>query len=170
MAAGGGGGAGCWGRKTILNPTATAFVIGAGGTGVAGAAGNTGGSTTFGAVLTLPGGGGGALGFANTANMLTSNASAFSGAATGADISSQGACGFAGIILSANISTSGFGANSQFGSGGPSVQVSSATFANGVVGVGFGSGGSGSCSGTNVGATLSGAAGRQGLLIAYEYN
>ncbi|WP_407059284.1 hypothetical protein ACKZDW_02575 (plasmid) [Ralstonia syzygii subsp. celebesensis] len=168
--AGGGGSAGTWGRKRITSGfSGVAITIGAGGTGSANAAGGNGGTTSFGSLLTLPGGGGGAVGTVANSASMNAMGGPMSSAATGADVSSPGAVGLSGIVLAATVAYSGQGANSQFGAGGGYAGANSTYVQTGTSASGCGSGGAGAI-GVNSGVTAAGGNGAPGLLIIREYS
>jgi hypothetical protein len=169
-AAAGGGGAGAYAEKVfdVLPNTAYTYAIGAAGTGVAGAAGNNGGNTTFtgpGAVtVTAPGGGGGPL--ATAATTLTARAGGAGGAvATNGDLNSAGAPGEYGVVLivATPIVASGNGASSELGAGG----LGLVAVANGNNAIGPGAGGGGSATGAS--AVRTGGNGTAGAIIVEEY-
>jgi len=141
---GAGAGANAVSVEQVITPGATISVtIGAGGaggaggpTGTAGVNGSDGGSTTFGAYLTLPGGKKG-LGASNTNAGAPGGSGGNSSAASGGD--GLGMNGQSGTSVS---SLSGAGASSPFGVGGASVRSTDSSNA-GQNGTGYGSGGSG---------------------------
>jgi hypothetical protein len=168
-AAAGGGGSGAYAEKTftVTPNTAYTYAIGVGGTGVSGAAGNNGTSTTFavGAVtVTAPGGTGGPL--ATAAITLTARAGGAGGTiATNGDLNSTGSPGIGGYILivTGNIGGSGKGGDSQFGSGGIGIVAAGA----GSNATGYGAGGGGSLTGAS--AARAGGNGTQGVIVIDEY-
>lgn len=169
-AVGGGGSAGTWGRKRITSGfSGVAITIGAGGTGSANAAGGNGGTTSFGSLLTLPGGGGGAVGTVVSSASMNAMGGPSSNPATGADVSSQGAVGLSGVVLAATVAYSGQGANSQFGSGGGYAAANSTYVQTGTSAAGYGAGGGGAI-GVNSGVTAAGGNGTPGILIIREYS
>lgn len=119
-AAGGGGGAGAYGEG---NYDATGFttqtvVIGSPGVGVAGANGGNGGTSSFGTLLTLPGGNGGQAG-ANLSvfPQVGGLGGATSTAPTGSSLGNPGDSGGVGRPYSAASSEGGAGGKSQYGAG-----------------------------------------------------
>ncbi|WP_431274232.1 hypothetical protein ACQ858_19570 [Variovorax ureilyticus] len=119
------GGAGSFGRGLFLAAAigaSQAITAGLGGTGVAGANGNGGGSSSFGSLLTCPGGvGGNALNNFPAGNLANGN-SVLSGAPTGANLLSvQGGVDTSSIIINAGTTAGilpGPGGRSVYGIGG----------------------------------------------------
>jgi len=161
---GSGGGSGSVARARYLSGfSSVAVTIGAGGSGVVGGAGNAGGTTSFGALLSAPGGSPGNVN-------LQSNSATFTTAIGG---SGGGSCTGSGIIFSANGTSGqssylnlinvyeGVGASSPYGAPSP---AGNTPFASS----GFGAGGTGS---GNTGglAAQAGAAGSHGLVIISEF-
>ena len=144
-ASGGGGGAGGYFRKFIdvTSITTETVTIGAGGS-----AETTGGTTSFGSHCSATGG----LG-------STSLAGGAGGTATGGDVNINGGGGSA----MGQINCSGQGGSSFFGGGGRGVQ----RISNGAPGEAYGSGGSAGAADDNN--TRSGGAGKEGLVIVWEY-
>lgn len=161
-AAGGGGSAGAMGEGVYdaSGFTTQSVVIGAAGVGVSGAAGGNGGSTTFGSLLTLPGGGGGGLGLAtNSPPNEGGTSGALSSAPTGANVwGSPGAGGGDGFTLALVAPRYGIGGQSPFGSS-----------KQGVASTGYGAGGSGQRALPSSGAN-NGYNGAPGILIVEEYS
>ena len=176
--AGGGSGAIC---KKIISAAAIgasqAITIGLGGTGVSGAGGNSGGNTTFGAILTAGGGPGGSFVGANSGGGAVAGTAG--GTGTGGDLNIQG--GSSGASLSQTVPgglvtfTSGNGGSNQYGAGAAAVSGYStgATGGPGVAGSGYGSGGSGAANATvSGGGSLSaqpGGAGSPGMVLVTEF-
>lgn len=165
------GAGGACGAYSVGTFTATdigaskAVTIGAGGTAASGAAGGNGAQTSLGALITAPGGPGGPV--FNSAPVPAANGNGLtSSAPTGGNLySSRGANNSQlALGLSSTICYSGAGGSSIFGSGGPSVQSGVA----GAMGIGYGSGGSGSATLVS-GAALAGGNGASGILIIDEY-
>lgn len=173
--AAGGGGGGSFAKVLVTSAfSGVTVTIGAGGTaGIAPAAngGGTGGTTSFGTILSCPGGIGGGAGTASGAVGIGSQAPGgvaptISGATT--ILSSPGwASGTQAMILVAgSVNTSGAGANSPYGVGGRA----SVGTAGGDAATGKGSGGSGGTVTSSVGSGANGAAGAAGFVIVYEYS
>jgi hypothetical protein len=170
-AAGQGGGAGAYAEVYIPSGiTAQTVTIGAGGSaGVAGTTnGSAGGTTSFGALISCPGGTGAQSAGATTPPQVYGTPSSSSpptvtGNAIGLILAS-GPGGFSGITMAVSDLVSGAGAGSPFGAGG-----SAATTNNpGNVGKGYGSGGSGA-SATGTGGPFNGGVGNGGCIVVYEY-
>lgn len=161
---GGGGGAGGYALKRFTGISGTyTYAIGSGGTGNSGGTpGGTGGNTTFtgpGPVTVTAFGGIGA------ASATTGSIGALGGAvSTNGDVNSGGAPGTSQVP---NIS-SGTGGSTQFGSGGGCRAVGG--HFDGLAALGYGAGGGGA-----VGDNLDtpsfayGGAGKQGIIVVYEY-
>lgn len=146
--------------------------------GTAGAAGSAGGSggnasaTTFGALISCPGGNGSSAGgtISNTGNGgVTAGASGtsaptISGGTTLVSVPGRGTV--ASLAISAQAFLLG-GANSVLGSGG--ILTTSSISTSGASGVGYGSGASGSYNNTSQSAIV-GMAGQPAIVIVYEYN
>lgn len=162
----GGGGGGSYSKKT-----ATAATIGAsqtvtiGGGGGGGAAGNNngtaGGDTSVGTLCIGKGG----LGGNGAADSSGSSAVAGGVAGTG-DVTIVGGTGCGGrnaLVAAVFMFAGGAGGNSMFGQGGTPTSIST-----GIVGSGFGAGGSGASSYSG-GAAQSGAGGTAGYVIITEF-
>lgn len=169
-AAAGGGGSGAYAEKVfdVLANTAYAYVVGAAGNGVSGAAGANATASTFTGpgpvVVTAPGGSGAPVGTAATT--LTARAGGAGGAvATNGDLNSTGSAGLPGVVLivATPIVASGRGADSQFGSGG----LGLVAVGTGNAGTGFGAGGSGAATGAST--VRTGGNGTAGVIIIEEY-
>jgi hypothetical protein len=168
---GSGGGGGAYARSRINAADLTypvAYVVGAGGTGVSGAAGNAGANTTFDTTLiTAPGGGGGGI-------ALSSAAAGFGvqggrGGATGVgDLVIGGAGGGFGMG-SATLGAGGHGGDSVLGSG--SAGRASASAAASLAGLPGGQyGGAGSGAATNAGGGAQpGGDGAAGVIIITSF-
>jgi hypothetical protein len=104
---GGGGGAGAWAWLRITSPTSQTVTVGAGGTGVSGAAGGNGGASSFGALLAANGGSGGPVAGPSSATSVTV------GSGAGGTVGSTGSrkcAGLAGFqLLSASTSAAAGG-------------------------------------------------------------
>jgi hypothetical protein len=172
---GGGGGAGAFARVYIPSAvTGVTVTIGAAGT--AGAAGSNnggnGGTTSFGSLISCPGGGGGSGGASVgastavfTAGGNPSAAPTISGATNlGSAIGRTGFYGLSGQ----NGLAGGAGAESKFGSGGQQTFAAGAATQAGIAGSASGSGGSGAASG-NSGSSAAGGAGAAGIVYVFEY-
>lgn len=169
-ALGAGGCAGGYTRKLFaaadLGATES-VVVGAGGTGVSGAAGNNGASSTF-DVLTGAGGAGGSICTANGTgqNTVTPTPTA-GGAGSGGDVNVTGGVGSAGLGLTQG-QASGNGGDSYFAGGGTGQRVqASAHAATGAAGT-LGAGGGGSSNRESQTARVGGAGGT-GVVIVTNY-
>jgi hypothetical protein len=164
QAASGGGASGSYAKGWFPAATIGASVactIGVAGT--AGAAGNNaggnGGTTSFGAILSAPGGTGGQS-VASTAQgtiAYINGGSPGSVATGGTIVNSQGQPGGFGLLSSGFI-RAGDGAPSVFGGGGRAAAATSP-----------GAGGSGNAAGSSGASSAAGFAGAAGLIIVYEY-
>jgi hypothetical protein len=165
---GAGGSAGSFASKYITSLAASyAYVNGAGGAGNNGATGNAGGTSTFGAVLTVPGGAGGLYDNTNTGgegNIALPGAKAT--APTGGDVNIQGAVGSIGFNINTSnpgIRYSGQGGSSEVGAGGASRKTDGV----GNAATGFAAGGGGAVSD---GTSRAGGAGTAGVTMVWEYS
>lgn len=164
--AGGGGSSGSY-SEGVFDVTATSSVsVTIGAAGTAGAAANgtggTGGATSFGALLTAPGGLGGS-------GMSSGTAAAFAlggalpAAGTGGSIMAPGVGGHCSERASATVFIAGNGANGPFGGG----QRGSTNAGSGGAGAAPGAGGSGAASSSATG--FAGGAGAAGIVIVEEW-
>lgn len=162
IGAGGGSGAYCKGRYTTGFSGAT-VTIGIGGVAIEGYTGGNGGTTSFGALMSAPGGNGGgtagpsALPFAITGNVACDIATG------GTIVNTKGAPG-GYSIPAATACVAGQGASSLLGMGGGINSVGE----NGFAASGYGSGGGGATQGPS-GSALFGGSGKPGVVIIYEY-
>lgn len=161
---GSGGGGGSYAEWSVAVSPSTAYTcaVGAGGTGVSAANGNTGGVTTLaigGTTVTCNGGLGGIVGNSATVPVL--------GGAGGA-VSTNGTTNIAGYpglpnVPSATLGLSGDGGGSPLGAGGQGKLAASAV---GNAATGFGAGGGGA---VTTGTAELGGAGSNGVIIIDEY-
>ncbi len=163
---GGGGASGSYGEG-VYDVTGTATVtVTVGAAGAAGAAANgtggTGGATSFGALLTAPGGLGG-VGMASGTAITFSLGGASPAAGTGGSINGTGAGGGNALRQSATVFICGSGVPGPFG-GGPRGSTAAAA---GAIGGAPGAGGSGA--GSNSATGFAGGAGGAGLVIVEEF-
>jgi hypothetical protein len=172
-AAGGGGGAGTYAAAFITASfSSVTMTIGAGGAAGSTTPGNggTGGTTSFGTLVSCPGGAGGNLSGTSTGVSPGGVGSATAGPTYDGAVSQvgnlPGTAGHYGLRIGGT-GLSGKGADSRFGTGGELV-FAAAGAANGNAGVFFGSGGSGGASG-NAGGATSGGAGAPGIIKVWEY-
>ena len=162
---GGGGGSGAYTEGFLypdqLGATETATVGAAGAAGGANANGSAGGNSSFGTLMVCTGGGGG-----TTAGGLGS-AGAVSTAGNGLSFA-----GVAGVVSTTVTSPNRHfpsGASAYMSFGGKEITISfSNTTATGNMDIGYGGGGAPK-SGDSTGATWSGVAGLQGIIIIDEY-
>jgi hypothetical protein len=164
---GAGGVAGSYGKSRFTAATigaSQAVTIGAGGAAASNTAGSNGGTTSFGALLTAPGGSGGGL-FNNVTPPTSNGNSVLSGAPTGANVLSiRRSLGPISIGLTSAAGYGSSGGDSQFGSGAPGPGFNT----TGVAAVNPGSGGSGTAL-NQAGGAAAGGAGAGGILIVNEY-
>lgn len=174
-----GGSSGGFSRK-LISPVVPgfgyAYSVGAGGAGGVGAtpaAGADGGATTFGSVITCPGGTGAPGVTADSGVAAITYAGAGIGSpATGGDFNSAGMPGGMGWnfvtlgVAFGNDCVSGAGGDRpHYGSGGPSIRGGSS---DGNAGGGYGGGGGGAT--TNGTTSRNGGAGADGVIIVAEYS
>lgn len=163
---GGGGGAGAYGEGnySVTATSSVAVTVGSGGASGAAAngAGGVGGASSFGALLTAPGGNGGLAMASGTAAGVSSGGSN-SAAASGGYINAAGASGGFGNRESATVVFSGPGASSVFGGGPRGFGAGAAGAAGGAPGAG----GSGAVSTSATGFT--GGSGAVGMVIVEEF-
>lgn len=167
-----GGASGAYSESLLTSGFAgQSVVVGAGGLGaVAGNnAGSAGGSSSFGAIMTATGGGGG-LG-QGSLDAVRSVGGGEGGLASGGQINAQGNGGGTSIMTSITGYQSGIGAGSFYGGGANSRR--SGNQGAGINGVGIGSGGSGAAAGGNSPGSLAGnfagGKGANGAVIVEEY-
>lgn len=162
----GGGGAGAYGKSKFTSGFSSVTVtIGAGGVGVAAGAGGAGGTTSFGAMLSCPGGDGcpyAGVYSLNSAIVTTSGAT--SAYPSGANLLSlPGAAGTIGSSGQNGGCAGGMGGGSLLGTGGRG-----AGFGGRNNGLGYGAGGSAALVGASSSA-LAGGDGAPGVVIVWEY-
>lgn len=166
VALGGGGSSGSYSQSLILAATigtSQGVTIGAGGIGVSGGNGPTGGTTSVGTLVTAPGGPGG---FATGAGTIAASATVVpSTVGTGNLIASIGNLGSMGYSTFAAPGFSGKGGDSAFGGGGCPQSGSSV---NGANTASKGAGGGGALLFGSTGAATGGSGG-PGFVIIYEY-
>ncbi|RQZ78856.1 hypothetical protein DF056_20910 [Burkholderia cepacia] len=169
-AASGGGASGTYARTRLTGGFTGSIPVTIGAAGAAGSAGanagTAGGTTSFGSLITFPGGGGSPAGVTvTTGTTLFSSSGASGGSAIGstnlANVLGQGG----GVGLAAQVGLFG-GAGGSNELGGGTTQVGPGT--PGIAAGGWGGGGSGSTVAASGGA-LAGGAGASGYLIVYEY-
>lgn len=168
IAAAGGGGGGGFSQKYISPGSTETYTVGAGGAAPSAGAnnGNTGGTTTFGAHISVTGGAGGTGCASGTAAQIPGGAG---GVGSSGDANMAGAGGGLGVSSTATNGLflfSGFGGMASNGGGGAVGQTNSA---NGIAGGNYGGGGSGAASYNGAGA-FAGGAGAGGLIIVFEFS
>jgi hypothetical protein len=161
------GGAGCYAKGRFTSAFAgLAVTIGAGGTGVNGLAGNGGGTSSLGALISCPGGrGGGVAGPTGTALFLANANSA--GVPTGGNIQQNvGAGSDWAYLQTANSIIMGRSAGTKFG---PGTGVNGADVAAPAAPTdSYGAGGGSAARTPSLGA-LAGGAGKSGVVVIWEY-
>lgn len=164
VAVGSGGTAGAYAKGYFLTGfSGVTVTIGAGGAAISGQNWNNGGASSFGALMSAPGGSGASSAGPTSAPIFTG--ATISTAPTGGNVvSGAGAAGAVSIAISTGTGFGGAGGNSQFGAGGSAAGPNT----NGVTGSGYGTGGGGCFAGPSQ-AALSGGAGTGGTAIIYEY-
>ena len=161
-----GGSGGSYGEAVITSGFAgVTITTGAGGTPVSGGNGGAGGSSSFGSLLTVPGGVGGVFGPAATPSPLAGQNPPTT-APTGASAAIRGEGGYGGVASSATVAQGGRGGQSAFGVGG---QLSSPAFA-GNPALNRGAGGGSAANVNSAAATFPGGAGGDGITIIEEYS
>lgn len=172
ISCGSGGGAGTYGKAWFQSGFSGAAVT----VGVGGSGGNSsfvaqpGGTSSFGSLLSCPGGSIGGFGVVTTPPTLppASGAGGVSAAASGANIySSRGAAGTSGLAFSASSGQGGQGASSLFGASPNPPYLSVPT--NGQSAVGYGAGGNGATSAGAGNPAHEGGNGSPGLVTVWEY-
>lgn len=168
---GGGGGSGAQAVVHLVNPTPSAYTIGAAGVRVPGASGGSGGSTIF-AGVTCTGGTGGLIssGLANATRIAAGGAGGtVSGGSPVLSMPGQrggyGCAASDGTVITA--ASGGEGAGTTLGLGGSTIY--SITGQDGDSATGYGAGGSGAAMANNGGSNKEGGAGRPGIIIIQEY-
>ena len=166
--AGLGGAAGAYaeGFYPVASLTGQTMTIGAGGIAVTGSAGGGGGSTSFGSLITCPGGPGGGPGQNSTPPWNLGETGNSSTATGGNVLNSAGTSGSSSISVSTASIISGRGGTSPFGAGGGQVGTVSS---GGIPGNGFGSGGGGALNATSQATTRMGGNGAPGIIVVEEY-
>lgn len=158
------GGAGAYAQSFITSGFAgVSIVVGAGGTGVSGSAGNPGGSSSFGGLISCPGGKGGATAGPSPGSFFA--VAGNSNAPSGGNIkNSVGQAADISVCFSPSSSQAGRGGATLFG---PGAQTAGANVA-GSAATSPGSGGGGTAQAAS-GAALAGGAGAPGIVVVWEY-
>lgn len=166
FAAAGGGGSGSYGKSRFTSGfSGVTVTIGAGGAAPAAGAnnGNVGGTSSFGALMSCPGGTAGLAGIASNSTVFGGGGGGNSTPPSGTNIVGlAGASGHHGILLS-GIAASGFGGSNPLGTGGHSATANGARPP-----FGYGSGSSGATT-QNSNPAQPGVAGAAGAVIVWEY-
>lgn len=162
----GGGGSGAYARKLFSPPSASyAYTVGAAGTAGASTptAGGNGGTSSFGGVLSAPGGNGGPVGPAAGTTDVVASGGIGANVATGGDVNASGSMGAMGHRLTGTTGISGGGGDSVLGGGGNG-RSTAGVGSVGDPGTGGGGGGSFATS-----TAQAGAAGSAGVIVITEY-
>ena len=164
---GGGGGAGAYAAKFIENPSAETITIGAGGPGGAIAnSGSAGGETSYGTIISCPGGNAGEGTSASTTKVA--NGGDPTASPTGGDINVPGGAGGYGLKITSARRAPGIGADTKFGAGGRTQgAMATSDVRVGEAAIGYGSGGGGGVSSTSQGQT--GGDGGDGVVYIWEF-
>lgn len=162
----GGGGSGSYaeGRfSAAVIGSSVSITVGAGGAGGTSGPGGSGGATSFGSLMTAPGGFG-AVGHGPAAPPLMKAGALANGIATGGNIlNTTGSPGGAGFSITDILSGAGGGSPMTGGSGGGNGALINQV---GSDGISPGSGGGGGC--TSNGASRSGGRGKDGMIAVWE--
>lgn len=166
-AAAGGGSAGAYARARLTTGFAGVPVtVGAGGaaTSAASPRGNAGSTSSFGALVTAPGGLGGYVGFAAPAGVIVGGSEPGATATGGNLLNTIGNSGDPAFVIGISVVIGGNGGNSAFGGGG-------CAGGNGPGSAGGAPGaGGGGASAIFSSAGRNGGAGANGIVIVYEYS
>lgn len=165
-----GGGAGGYAEVWIVPGATESYSVGAGGSGVSGSTGNSGGNTTFGSWLTCNGGGGGAVSLGLTTQVfgvagITGGTASGSG---GTGIFNRGADGIPGFYLGSGIGISTGGAQTVYGGGGSQVVGTLSSAGQSAPASNYGAGGGGAVNYSSQTAKAGGN-GAGGVLIIEEF-
>lgn len=168
FAGGSGGSAGAWGKKLFAAsdlPSSVTITVGAAGAATLGA-GQAGANTTFGSLITLPGGPAGIQSANTTGTAVLGSQPVSSGPPTGVDIGAAGGQGFQSILnwTTANNQIGGGGQN-PYGAAFPTWTTINAA---GQPGSGYGCGGASAANGVSQSARLGGA-GLPGFIRVREF-
>lgn len=175
VAAAGAGGGGGYSRKIFTAATigvSQAVTIGAGGTAApaSNTTGGTGGTTSFGALISATGGNGGFGTAASGSSGGIATSGGFGGAGSGGDFNTFGNSGGTGIAFffaSGSFACMGLGGSSFFGGGSQPATLSSGG-TQGTAGTSYGGGGGGGIAGINQ-AAQAGGSGAPGVVVITEY-
>lgn len=166
-----GGAAGSYGKGRFTAAqigASVAVTIGAGGAGNVGASGGGGGTSSFGALISAPGGAGGNTGFlvTNGTSAVASGPAPGSPATGGNLINASGQTGLPGLSGSNGV-VGGMGAGSAVAGGSGGGMAAGAGNAGGAA-IAYGAGGGGACGNVSNGA-FAGGAGKAGVVIVWEF-
>lgn len=173
-----GGSAGAFARARYTSGFTGGITVTIGGGGAGGTAGvnagANGGTTSFGTLMTCPGGNGGSGNTGSTGNAFIGAAAASaSPTITGGTSlgSAPGSAGVGGIQLAGGSNAQGGGGGASHYGGAAAVVIANGTNLsfNGNSGVGFGCGGGGGVN-TSTSAAAAGGAGVAGLCVIYEFS
>lgn len=153
--------------SAISSETVTIGAAGAGGIGSTSTAATAGGTTSFGAHISCPGGGAGKVTNSGSGNYIIDGGSAGS-TPTGGDINSAGSPGECGQRQVTSVYGAGNGGDSALGPGGKGGGTGTATNWNGSTPSGYGGGGGGA--GATNAATRDGGNGAAGVILVWEYS
>lgn len=174
-ACGAGGGSGNYTTAVFsaatIGPSQTVTIATAAAGGIGGNQGATGGTCSFGSLLTALGGTGGFFGTSSASGTTIGGTGGTGG--TGAAINGMGQPGTNGFWISGQIIVSGTGGSTLYG-GSPATMsgIYTGNVTNGANATGYGAGGGGAFSGTNSGsgsAAGNGGTGGTGIVIITEY-
>lgn len=165
VSAGSGGSGGGWARKRAPIASFNGLTVSVGLGGGVGAVA-AGGSTSFGAFLSAPGGPPGSTGANGPATNIPFGVTA-GGLGTSGDINARGGMGF--YALYSATALSGKGGESRFGEGAASTSGAPTTGTPGISADSYGSGGGGAANGQSVPSNINGGAGKSGVAIIKEY-
>lgn len=170
VSAGNGGSSGSYVRALIPSGfSGLSITVGTAGSGASAANGSAGGGSSFGTLVTSPGGAGGIFNGAGTASGVgggtaPTNAGTVTGVAQLIE-ATRGEGGFQGAATSVTNSIGGKGGGNRFGCGGYST-VGTGT---GIVGTNYGTGGSGAAVGGGSAVAFAGGNGLAGIVIIWEF-
>lgn len=166
VAGGLGGTAGAYAESFIASGfNGAAVTVGAGGAGALGAAGGNGGTSSFGALVSAPGGTGGLVGVGAVPPYLLGFGNNSAAATGGTLLNQAGSGGGPALQMAVGAFVSGSGGSSALGPGAPS--AGSANF-NGNAAVSRGAGGSGASAASGNPASQAGGNGANGVVIIEE--
>lgn len=166
VSVGSGGGGGGWAMKRAPVATFSGQTVTVGAGGASGSA-VSGGTSSIGAVMSASGGSTGATGPGAAPNNTLFGISG-GGIGSGGDLNESGWPGQSGLY--ASTAQSGQGGASKYGGGPFSVGGGASSGTAGITATSHGAGGSGAAAGASVATNTFGGAGKQGLIIIWEYS